>query len=56
MADHDTDQPISDVGANPQDQQFGKQAAEDAERVDKGEQPHHDGDTEHHAGGKADPA
>lgn len=55
MTDHDKgDQPGSDVNANPQDRTFGAEAAEDLERVDQGRKPHHDGDPEPHAAGKAD--
>lgn len=60
MTNHDktdsTEQPGSDVNANPQDRTFGKEAAEDLERVDRGEQPKHDGEPEPHAGGKAENA
>ncbi|MDQ1444978.1 MAG: hypothetical protein QOI20_1442 [Acidimicrobiaceae bacterium] len=49
-------QPGSDVSANPQDTTFGAEAAEDLERVDRGEQPAHDGEPEPHAAGKADSA
>lgn len=54
MTEHQ--QPASDVNANPQDRTFGKEAAEDQERVDRGEQPKHDGEKEPHAWGKADNA
>lgn len=56
MAKNENDKRISDVGANPQDQKFGEEAAEDLERVEKGQQPEHAGDTEPRPGGKADPA
>jgi len=51
-----TEQPGSDVSANPQDTTFGKEAAEDLERVDRGEMPKHDGEVEPNAWGKADNA
>lgn len=51
---HDT--PISDVDANPQDTAFGKAAAEDQERVERGEEPAHDDATKPRAGGKAEPS
>ena len=51
-----TDQPGSDVNANPQDRTFGAEAAEDLERVDRGEAPKHDGEVEPNAWGKADEA
>ncbi len=51
-----TEQPGSDVTANPQDLRFGKEAAEDLERVDRGEAPKHDGEVEPNAWGKADKA
>lgn len=52
MTNHET--PGSDVSANPQDRTFGKEAAEDLERVDRGEQPKHDGEPEPRAAGKAE--
>ena len=55
MPGHD-DTPISDVDANPQDTAFGKAAAEDQERVDRGEEPEHDDTSKPRAGGKAEPA
>jgi hypothetical protein len=57
MTDKPTeDTPISDVYANPQDTQAGRAAAEDQERVDRGEQPLHDEDNAPRPGGKAEPA
>ena len=56
MADHTDDTPISDVHANPQDTAFGKAAAEDQERVDRGEEPTHAEKTEPRPGGKAKPS
>lgn len=67
MTERDQDQPhsqdeaqpqpqLSDVYANPQDTAFGRAAAEDQERVDRGEAPEHD-ETDHpRPWGKADPA
>ena len=51
-----TEEPGSDVSANPQDTTFGKEAAEDLERVDRGDAPVHDGEVEPNASGKADNA
>ena len=48
------DKKISDVGANPQDQEFGTKAAEDIERAEHGEAPVHDNE-DVRAGGKAKP-
>jgi hypothetical protein len=51
-----TDTPPSDLYANPQDTEFGRTAAEDEERVDRGEEPTHAGEEEPRPGGKATPA
>jgi hypothetical protein len=57
MTDKTTDEtPISDVYANPQDTQAGRAAAEDQERVERGEQPLHDDSDKPRPGGKAEPA
>lgn len=59
MADHTEqtdDTPISDVHANPQDTAFGKAAADDQERVDRGEEPLHNEDNAPQAWGKAEPS
>jgi hypothetical protein len=53
------DPPISDVHANPQDTAFGKAAADDQERIERGErgdEPVHDEADKPRPGGKADPA
>jgi hypothetical protein len=55
MSDQERDTPISDVYANPQDVQAGKAAAEDQERVDRGEQPLFNEDDAPRPGGKAEP-
>lgn len=55
QADQTDDTPISDVHANPQDTAFGKAAADDQERVDRGEEPLHDEDNAPQAWGKAEP-
>jgi hypothetical protein len=51
-----TDTPPSDLYANPQDTEFGRRAAEDEERVDRGEEPTYADKTEPRPGGKATPA
>jgi hypothetical protein len=57
MTDEKTDEtPISDMYANPQDTQAGRAAAEDQERVERGEQPLHDESDKPRPGGKAEPA
>jgi hypothetical protein len=53
---HRTDEPISDVYANPQDVAAGQAAAEDQERVERGQQPAHDEDNAPRPAGKAEPA
>lgn len=55
MPGHD-DTRISDVDANPQDTAFGKAAADDQERVDRGDKPLHDDADKPRAGGKAEPS
>jgi hypothetical protein len=55
MAEPTEDTPISDVHANPQDTAFGKAAADDQERVDRGEEPLYDEETAPQAWGKAEP-
>jgi hypothetical protein len=56
-SEHKRTQPqLSDVYANPQDTAFGHAAAEDQERVDRGEEPEHDDTNKPNAWGKADPA
>ena len=57
MPDKDrTDTPPSDLYANPQDAAFGAAAAEDEERVERGEEPTHTGEDEPRPGGKARPS
>ncbi|MDQ3756919.1 MAG: hypothetical protein M3394_03620 [Actinomycetota bacterium] len=51
-----TDTPVSDVHANPQDTAFGAAAAEDQERVEHGEQPLHSDEDSPRPGAKAEPA
>ena len=56
MPENTEDTPISDVYANPQDTAFGKAAADDQERVDRGEEPEHTEENAPQAWGKAEPA
>ena len=59
MTEHEknsTDTPISDVYANPQDTQAGSAAAEDQERVDRGEQPKFTPENAPRPADKAEPA
>lgn len=51
-----TDTPISDVYANPQDTQAGSAAAEDQERVERGEEPLFTPENAPRPGDKAEPA
>lgn len=55
MTERTPETPPSDVYANPQDTEFGRSAAEDQERVDRGEQPTHDPSEAPRPGGKAEP-
>lgn len=55
MPGHD-DTPISDVDANPQDTAFGLAAADDQDRVDRGDEPEHAEATRPRPGGKAEPS
>ena len=56
MPENTEDTPISDVYANPQDTAFGKAAADDQERVDRGEEPERTEENAPQASGKAEPA
>ncbi|HEX2038780.1 MAG TPA: hypothetical protein VHF47_03490 [Acidimicrobiales bacterium] len=51
-----TDTPASDLYANPQDTAFGTAAAEDQDRVERGEEPAHTEEDAPRPGGKAEPS
>ena len=52
----DEEDPRSQRDAEPGDTSFGRTAAEDEERVDRGEEPVGEPEDPPRAGGKADPA